>query len=241
MLIGEDFDKIEWTPFGLDLVEPNAMIGDALILITSLILAYKTNSFGDHEYFKRWKMFFAVFGVGFLFGGLGHFLFNYFGVPGKYPGWYLGIISVFVLEGAMISIYPDEKKKRLFQTLSKIKLVLALVAATLVFALVDLEPDPSVGLKVPSANTFIGLVVCLGILGAKYSSLYSKKFRLLVISIFVLLPTAIVQTMKIGFYPWFDRNDISHIFLIIGVILYFKGMSGYKEYLDRSNEQPETA
>ena len=42
MLIGSDFDKIEFSFLGLDLLEPNAFIGDTLILITAITLGYKT-------------------------------------------------------------------------------------------------------------------------------------------------------------------------------------------------------
>ena len=33
MLIGRDFDKIEFSSLGLDLLEPNAFIGDNIILL----------------------------------------------------------------------------------------------------------------------------------------------------------------------------------------------------------------
>ena len=41
MLIGRDYDKIEFSFLGLDLLEPNAFIGDTIILITAIIIALK--------------------------------------------------------------------------------------------------------------------------------------------------------------------------------------------------------
>ena len=39
MLIGKDFDKIEFDFFGLHLLEPNAFIGDVVILFVALYFA----------------------------------------------------------------------------------------------------------------------------------------------------------------------------------------------------------
>ncbi|MFM7664103.1 MAG: DUF6962 family protein [Bacteroidota bacterium] len=30
--------------------------------------------------------------------------------------------------------------------------------------------------------------------------------------------------IKFNLYPWFDRNDLSHVLLIIGVSIYFVGV-----------------
>ena len=45
MLIGKDFNKIEFSFLGLELLEPNAFIGDLIILITALFLVSKLRKF----------------------------------------------------------------------------------------------------------------------------------------------------------------------------------------------------
>jgi hypothetical protein len=228
MLIGSDFPKISWKPFGLDLVEPNAMIGDALILIVALTFAYNTSKIsGGQTYYQRWKWFFIVFGSGFFFGGLGHLFFNYWGVPGKYASWYLGIIASFFVETALISIYPDEQKQRFFLRVSQVKMVLAFVAATGVFLFVDLTNDPQKGLLVPTLNSIIGLSLTIGALGYYYSKRLGPSFKSLWLSTFILIPSAVVQSMKINLHPWMDRNDISHILLIISLFMYYRSIKGY--------------
>jgi hypothetical protein len=228
MLIGSDFPKISWKPFGLDLVEPNAMIGDALILLVALTFAYKASKIsGNNTYYVRWKWFFIVFGCGFFFGGLGHLFFNYWGVPGKYASWYLGIIASFFVETALISIYPDEQKQRFFLRVSQVKMVLAFVAATGVFLVVDLTVDPQKGLLVPTLNSIIGLSLTIGALGYYYSKTLGRSFKSLWLSTFILIPSAVVQSMKINIHPWMDRNDISHILLIISLFMYYHSIKGY--------------
>jgi hypothetical protein len=118
MIIGADFDKIEWSPFGLDLVEPNALIGDTILLVIALFAAFKVKKMGTTPFFKNWYFFFVVFGIGFFLGGLGHLCYNYWGVFGKYASWYSGIIFIHILELAMISIYQNKKAKKIFTIIS---------------------------------------------------------------------------------------------------------------------------
>ena len=62
MLIGKDFDKIEISVFGFELVEPNAFIGDSFILIVALFLASKVKKIGaTTEFFKNWRYFYLLF------------------------------------------------------------------------------------------------------------------------------------------------------------------------------------
>src|SRR6478752_6443135 len=99
LLSGAEFEKIQIDFFGYQLLEPNTAIGDFILFLTALLMARKTTQLtGSDGFFKKFKWFFISFGFTFLAGGLGHLLFNYWGVQGKYTGWYLGIISSWVLE-----------------------------------------------------------------------------------------------------------------------------------------------
>lgn len=228
MLIGEDFPKIKFDFIGLNLVEPNAFIGDSLILAVALYYYFKLKGITNQsEFTLNWRRFYLVFGVSFFLGGLGHLCYNYSGLPGKYPSWYTGMLAGYFLEMAMISLYPEMNLKRLFQRLALAKLILSILAASAVFILVDLSQDPSVGLRVPTLNSFIGLVFSLGYLGWKYARSINPAFRYMWISMLLLLPTVFVQTLKINIHPWMDRNDVSHILLIIGMLLYYRGIRGY--------------
>jgi hypothetical protein len=231
MLIGEDFQKLTFEPFGLDLVEPNALIGDTLIALISWYFAYRVSKLQPTPFFKNWKWFFLVFGVSFLFGGLGHSCFNYWGVPGKYPAWLLGICAPYFVEQAMLSIYDNLKWRKILIRISQIKLVLALGGTIAVFAFVDLDVDPGKGLRTSTANTAIGLLFALGYLGIRYSKQFTSSFHYFWISVLILLPTAFLQSMKINISPYFDRNDASHVFLILGLILYYIGVRKYARWL----------
>lgn len=228
MIIGKDFDKIELELFGLELLEPNAFIGDTVILFVSLYLAYRTHKLRIRTpFFIYWKWFFIVFGIGFFLGGLGHLLYNYWGLPGKYASWYSGIIASFLVEKAIVSIFPRISWRKALNTIAFIKMLLAFIAATVVFIRVDLSVDPSKGLVVPTLNSVIGLGLTLGVLGYYYQRKIDPAFRILWLSTLILIPSAVFQSMKINFHQWFDRNDVSHILLITSLLLYFMCINKY--------------
>jgi len=235
MLIGEDFDKIEFQFLGLDLVEPNALIGDLIICFLSIYFAYKISSFHQTPFFKNWKYFFITFSIGFFAGGLGHIFFNYWGVPGKYTSWFFGIISVFFIERAMLSIYPNEKVKSLLIKLFTVKFVVAILAELLVISFVYLDDDPSIGMRVVTANSTLGLIFCLAYLGYVYSKKITPSFLYLLYSVLIMFPSAIFVSMKISFHQWFDRNDASHVLLAVGLFFYFAAIKGYSSFIQESS------
>ena len=229
MLIGEDFDKIEFTFLGLDLVEPNAMIGDGIVFILSLYLSFRVKKLDFKEpFYKYWHWFFLVFGVCFLFGGLGHMMYNYWSIKGKYIGWFSNIIAVFLAEQAMLSLHPNSKLRATFKTISQIKAIVVLVAMVVMFSSFDFSADEQKGLIIPAANSFVGLFSSIGILGYYYSNKLDSNFKYFVFSILVTIPSAFFQGLKINIHPWLDRNDVTHILLIATLLLYFTAVKRVK-------------
>jgi hypothetical protein len=68
-------------------------------------------------------------------------------------------------------------------------------------------------------------------MGYYYQKTISPSFKYLWISALVLIPTAIIQSKKINIHQWFDRNDVSHILLIVSLFLYYKAIKGYSKKL----------
>lgn len=233
MKIGEDYEKMEFTVFNLDLLEPNALITDTLICVVALIFAYlvhRQNKTFTTPFFNYWKTLFLVYGIGFFFGGMGHVFFNYTGPVGKYFALISGLAIPLYIEFAMVSLLPISKQKTLL-LLSKIKLVLAFIALTLVIIFVKGEQTLPALLLVPSMNSFIGLVFSCGYLGWKFAKSITPSFYLLPLTILVLIPAAIFQAKKISLHPWFDRNDFSHLLIIGSLFMYYFAVKGYRKHL----------
>ncbi len=226
-MIGQEFPKIKWHFAGFNLLEPNALIGDTIILIIALILAYKTNKLNnDISFFKYWKYFFILFGISFFTGGLGHFFFNYWGVRGKYFSWFAGIFAVYLIEIAMLSIFPNEKIKIRFKALAFLKLIFFIGFEAFFLFTFNIETNPQKGLIIPTINSFLGLGITLGFFSVYLQRKIANSFRYFWISTLVLIPNVFIQGLKINLHQYFDKNDFSHLLLIISLFLYFKAISG---------------
>lgn len=237
MLIGTDYPKIEFELFGLHLVEPNAFIGDAIIFLVALYFYFKIQKLETIQpsaFLKNWRKFYLWFGFSFLAGGFGHLLYNYTGVPGKIPSWLIGMFAPFFIEQAMISIYPKIEKRTLFSKISLIKLVVFLIAESIVLLTVDISDAPEKGLILPTISSTVGLLICLGVLGFFYQKHIHPSFIFLWMSMFILILSAIPQALKINPSQYFDRNDISHIFLLTGLVLYNQTIRNYRKFHNSS-------
>jgi len=228
MKIGEDFNPVHFDFFGLDLIEPNALIGDTFIALVSLFFAFKVSKMHQNSpFFKNWTTFFIIFGISFIGGGLGHSFFNQWGVQGKYFGWITSIIAVYFIEQAMISLYPNTEKKLRFKKLSLYKFIIAEITLISIFVFTDLDANPQKGLLVPSISTAFGFISCLALLGRYYQNTITPSFKWFWISVLTMIPSAIFQGMKISIAPLFDRNDMSHILLVLALMFYYLGVKGY--------------
>lgn len=232
MLIGVEYDKIEFQLFGLDLLEPNGVFGDILIFAFSIYFAYKIKQYGNGTpFFKLWSWFFIVFGVGFLAGGFGHLFFNYYGVPGKYASWYIGILSNVFVERAMISIHPSQRFRKIANPLSVVKLFLSLIGMTWSINYFDLNLDPAKGMWFPMFASVIGVLFCHVYLGILYAKKIYPIFKYLWISFIVTLPSVVVLAVKISPAQWYDKNDLAHTIMIIGMCFYYYTVKRYGKEL----------
>jgi hypothetical protein len=91
----------------------------------------------------------------------------------------------------------------------------------------DMSLDHSIGVRIPATNSAIGFIFSLGVLGNKFKKEIDKSFIYMVYSVFILLPSAIFLGLKINFHPWFDKNDFSHLSLIIAMFLFYRAIKSY--------------
>jgi hypothetical protein len=229
-MIGQDFPKIEWHLLGLDLLEPNAIIGDLILFSISLWMASTLRLRAkSHPFYSYWQKFFLWFGWGFLFGGFGHLLYNYLGLWGKYPSWLMGMVGTYFLSLAQISLWPNERQKNIFRWSATLLLFCGIITEIMVFNLINLSFDQSKGLVVPSLISGIYMLFSLFYMGIYYQKYYHPNFKYFWMAVLILLPSALIQNQKINLHQWFDRNDFSHILLAFTLFLYWKGISAYQD------------
>jgi hypothetical protein len=228
-MIGQDFPKIEWHFMSLDLLEPNAMLGDFILFSLSQWIAFTIRKRSEsHPFYSYWHKFFNWFGWAFLCGGFGHLLYNYLGLWGKYPSWLMGMVATYYLSLAQISLWPNQIQKNFFRKSATLLLFTGIILEILVFKLVDLCDDQSKGLVVPSLFSGINMIFSLVFMGIYYQKYYHQNFKFFWMAVLMLLPSALIQNQKINLHQWFDRNDFSHILLAFTLLLYWKGISAFQ-------------
>jgi hypothetical protein len=228
MRIGSDFDKVTFAVGEWQLLEPNAIIGDTVLALVCIGMANSIYQWETRSpYFNYWIGFFALFGCSLLLGGAGHTLFNYWGVTGKYFSWFSSMISLYLLERAVISEDRNLRRKRWLTSLSKFKVMLLIMAEIIVISMADLSVNPHLGLLVPSIATATSLLIYCGFIAAQLARNVHPSFRYLLWALVSMLPTAVIQGWKISIHPLFDRNDKSHICLLLMLIFFWKSVKGY--------------
>ncbi len=230
MLFGQDYEKISITIGNYHILEPNVFITDAIMAGVSLLLSfYVLKMKSKSEFAHYWFLFFFVYGIGSFAGGLGHALFYYFGVPGKFFTWILGIISIYFIERAMIAVIKEERLYSLLKRLAFSKLLFVFAVFSLVCITQPIVEKPSIGFLPVAINTIIGVILSAGILGFRFSKRIHTDFKYFYYGVLIMVPSAVIFLAKINPHPWFDKNDLSHVLLTIGIIYFYVGIEKTRE------------
>jgi len=226
--------------FGLDLLEPNVLITDTLLGLLSVFFSRKiTRLPSTHLFFKNWQLFLLLFGVGTILGGIGHAFYNYLDLGGKIPAWLFAIVSVYFIEVSMLSIHPDKHFATRLARLSAAKLImmLLLLGAVLVFAAPGNKISISILLVI--LNSLMGVTLSAGYLGLHYYRIgLSSHFSYFFIGVLIMIPSSAVFLFEINLFRWFDRNDLSHLILAIGISFFYAGILQLQQ--QNEHQLPET-
>jgi hypothetical protein len=152
----------------------------------------------------------------FLGGVVGHALMHYLPFYMKIPGWITSMLSVALLERAVIQhtrrlINP--KIGNFFSWLNIVELLTFMILAlvTLNFQFVLIHAAYGMAIVVTGFTGFIYF---------KERSLGSKQ---VLIAVLICTIGAFFFVSKIGINKWFNHVDISHVFMMIGSIYYYLG------------------
>jgi len=224
MLIGEDFSKIQVDLNGLILLEPNAVISDFVMASVSFLIARRLyEKRRTHGFMKYWYYFFLTFALGSILGSIGHGLFYYFGPQGKFPTWISAILSTYFIEKAMIKSFERYNKNNTLGKIVFFKMIFIFLLVITVISSAAFDQDHTIGFLPIAINTILGVFVSVSIVGA--ANVKSQKgFQWLLFGVVAMLPSAVIFLMKINLFQCFDKGDLSHVFMTIGVCLYYVGI-----------------
>ena len=236
-MIGADFERIHFVLFGLQLQEPMAIVTDTIIGSMGVIFGIKLLKLKqDTPFFKYWIYFFITFGFSTFWGGLGHTFYAYFDVIGRVPSWITAVISLYFLEKAMITKIKSESRALLFDRLAIGKMIIVLSAIATICAFGPIHEKPQLGFLPIAVDTILAVIIAPGILGRSLAKSESPLYNYFYHGVLVMLPSAFIFLFKINIHQWLDKNDLSHVFLGIGLVFFYVGV----KKLALENKSPET-
>jgi hypothetical protein len=206
------FEIIEFSFAGLHLQEPGALISNWLITAFS-IYAYKSINWSNSPASSAFKKFYLVLAISTFLSGFGHVLFQYFDVFGKYPAWILAVTSGYYISTGILYYWRSHKSYKLLKyfliTKSIVLLSLSLLNQTFVFIAID------------SILTY--LLYC-GYLAGRMWAKNNLDMQYFVYGILVLIPSAFIFLMNINLHKYLNRDDLSHLLMLICIILFYYGV-----------------
>lgn len=208
-------DKIFFEWMGLHLQEPMALITNWMIAAFCFYAWFHLRKWTDKGNYW-WSMFFLTFGISTVFGGLGHLFFQYTDVYGKFPCWTFGTVANICAAIGILELKPfsDPKgyAKWLAITKSIILLVLAIVTQKFIFIAVD---------------AILTYIAYTGVYAFLLKNRGLNEMKMMVIGVFVLLPSAFIFIGKINVHRWLNKDDLSHLLMLGCIIFFYRSMNAW--------------
>jgi hypothetical protein len=192
-----------------------SLFWDGLISIFSFYYYFqvKNRSFKSSVNYSK---FFFWMGISTFLGMFGHLFFPYFAIYGKFPAWICIVItayffSITAIELTNITSIIHWKKGLLFK--STVLLGLSFYMQTFNFIAID---------------SIFSYVILGTICGLKLRKTSTNNFLLL--GSILIYPTILIFGCKISIHPLFNKDDFSHLFILISLFFYYFCTTKIKDY-----------
>ena len=204
--------------FGLVFHTPVTAFTDVIVAIICYVAYSRLQNLEEQgEVHRLFKYYFLSMSLATFLGGVvGHALMHYLPFYMKLPGWITSMLSIALLERAMI-IYArrllDPKVGAFFSRLNIIELLsfMVLSLVTLNFQFVLIHAAYGIAIVVGGFGLFV------------YRMERSEGSRLMLIGVLACIIGASFFEFQIGLSKWFNHVDISHVFMMIASVLFYKG------------------
>lgn len=204
--------------FGLVFHTPVTALTDVIVAIICFV-AYrrlkKIQAEGEVHYL--FKYYFLTMGLATFLGGVvGHALMHYLPFYMKLPGWITSMLSVALLERAMIQYAHKHLNPKIGIFFSRLNIVE--LATFMILSLVTLN------FQFVLIHAAYGIAIVVGGFGLYiYKQERSVGSRQMLFGVLTCIIGASFFEFQIGLDKWFNHVDISHVFMMIASVLFYKG------------------
>lgn len=204
--------------FGIVFHTPVTALTDVMVAIICFVAYRKFDKLQmNSEVHTLFKYYFLTMSLATFLGGVvGHALMHYLPFYMKLPGWITSMLSVALLERAMIQYARKLLNPNIGVFFSKLNI--AELGTFLILSLITLN------FQFVLIHAAYGIAIVVGGFGVfiyrKERSIGSKQMLLGVLTCVV---GATFFEFQIGLDKWFNHVDISHVFMMFASILFYKG------------------
>jgi uncharacterized membrane protein len=204
--------------FGVRVDEPVTSGTDIIVALIGIFAYFKTkgNSLRHVNYYRYFFLFIAL--STFCAAFIGHaFNYRFGGIAAKVPGWILGIIGIGFSQFAVLYHTRSWLTSSAFKGLAILNSIEILLVTILIFII-----PTFVIVEIHSA---FGLVIMVCVLeGINYSKTKSILSRNMLIGVGLAVLAVASHIAKLAPSVWFNHLDVSHVFMMIGLYVMYKGV-----------------
>lgn len=203
---------LHFTLGGLQLQEPSTFITDWLVAFYCFFVCFKIYRMHNYEN-NNFYNFYLFLGLSTFFGGLGHLFFHYTGIVGKFPSWITASVASYHFCKAMMADRQGVELK--WVNLLIIFKALFLLGLSIIF-------QKFIFIALDSILSYLIFGGVLGSILWKNTQLY---MRFVVYGTLLLIPTAFVFILDVNLHILFNRDDFSHMLILISSMLFYKAIA----------------
>ena len=148
-----------------------------------------------------------------ILGGLGHLLFQYFGMYGKIPAWILGTLAGYYIGKGVLYYWRDHPSYRFLNVFLVVKsivlLVLSLVLLKFIFVAIDV---------------IITYILYSGYIAFRLWMKDKIEMKFVVYGILILFPSMFIFLLNINIHRYLNRDDLSHVLMLFCIIFFYNGV-----------------
>lgn len=208
--------------FNIRVDEPVTTLTDILVSVVCFYAWYQLNKHsGKKESVDLFAWFFMLMGIATLIGGIiGHAFLYALSFPWKLPGWLISMISINLLERAVIRYSQSLMKPAFSKFFSRFNILELLIFAGLAFGTLNFQY-----VEVHSAYGIMVIVFGFAIFNY-YQGNRKPAVMNLIGGVIAALIAAVVFTARLNISEWFNYIDVSHVFMAITAVFFYRAARG---------------
>jgi hypothetical protein len=203
---------------GIRIDEPIVTITDLLVSLACFVFSYRMHTQANqNRAIYLFKLYFLSMGAATLFGGLfGHAFLYALGMYWKLPGWIISMLSIMLIERAVINhagLLFNQKVIKALQVINIVELLIFMFLSIYFLNFFFVEFHSGYGL----------MFVVLGLEGYLYFKTKNQASKLILFGIASAALAAFAFMSKTDIHPWFNHIAVSHVFLFSAALFFYQG------------------